>query len=139
MSDDLFPSGPWRGFYYHAAHSDRHRMDLTLEFGNGRITGEGNDDIGPFIISGRYDSTSKECHWTKTYVRKHDVFYKGARAGKGIGGAWEIREVDRGGFRIWPLASGEGEDEVVTEALEQPVADAVGELVGAGAPGGDEL
>jgi hypothetical protein len=59
-------------------------MDLVLEFGNGRITGEGNDNVGPFIISGRYEDAA-------------------------------------------------------TEEQAQPVADAVGELVGAGAPSGVTL
>jgi hypothetical protein len=133
MSDQVFPSGPWVGFYTYAARARRHRMDLALEFGNGRITGEGNDEIGPFIISGRYDSKSGECHWTKTYICRHDVYYAGSRSGKGIGGTWEIRQVDRGGFRIWPLAS-EGEEAAVTVEREESVEDAVGELVGVGAP-----
>lgn len=128
MSDD-FPSGPWLGFYIYDSDPDRHRMDLSLEFNKGLITGEGNDDIGPFVVRGRYDLKSKECHWTKTYVGMHDVFYSGIRQGKGIHGTWEVDEAS-GGFKIWPLAYGNGDDDAETEEKEQPV-DAVGEVVGA--------
>jgi hypothetical protein len=132
MNNDLFPSGPWIGFYTYSGSPRRHRMDLALEFGKGRITGEGHDDIGAFIISGRFDSATGECRWTKTYVAAHDVFYQGARAVKGIGGSWEIGATDRGGFRIWPLMSGEGEVDSDTGEEEQ-TADAVGPAV-AGLP-----
>jgi hypothetical protein len=104
-------------------------MDLGLEFGNGTITGEGNDDIGAFIIRGRFDANSKECHWTKTYVAKHDVFYKGFREGKGIWGTWEVGDAN-GGFRIWPLAHGMDDDDAEREEKVQPAGAA-----GAGAPG----
>ncbi len=33
-------------------------MDLILEFGQGRITGEGCDGIGPFLIKGTYSTGS---------------------------------------------------------------------------------
>ena len=38
MDDDLFPSGPWTGFYNYTGPEDRHRMDLHLDFMNGRMT-----------------------------------------------------------------------------------------------------
>lgn len=129
MSEELFPSGPWIGFRTYSGDRDRHRTNLALDFGNGMITGEGNDDIGAFIIRGRFDANSKECHWTKTYVAKHDVFYKGYHEGKGIWGTWEIRDVISGGFKIWPLASGAGDEDAEAEEKVQPV-DAVGEVVG---------
>jgi len=84
VSDDQFPSSPWIGFYTYTARDGRHRMDLALEFANGRITGEGNDDIGPFVIGGRFDAATRECHWTKNYVGGHEVFYDGFREGRGI-------------------------------------------------------
>ena len=52
-------------------------MDLDLSFANGNMTGSGIDNIGPFLIQGRYDSASQECYWTKTYIGAHDVFYRG--------------------------------------------------------------
>jgi hypothetical protein len=106
-------------------------MDLGLTFANGAISGEGNDDVGTFVISGRYDAKSKEVHWVKSYVAAHDVFYRGFREGKGIWGTWEIGRSDRGGFKIWPLGQGANDDDAETEAVTQPV-EAVGELVEVG-------
>ena len=132
VSEECFPSGPWTGFYLYNGDRNRHRMDLALDFGNGLITGEGTDDIGPFVVRGRFDAGTKECHWTKAYVGKHDVFYKGFGEGNGIWGTWEMHAF-HGGFKIWPLAHGQTDDDAETEAKTQPV-DAVGELVDAGAP-----
>ena len=133
MGDYQFPYGPWVGFYTYGDKKDRHRMDLVMEFGNGIVTGEGNDDLGTFVILGRFDAATRECHWTKTYVGGHDVFYGGFRDGRGIWGTWEIRDATSGGFKVWPLASAAGDDDAEAEARGEPV-EAVGELVGAGAP-----
>ena len=120
MSDSLFPSGPWTGFYNYRP-GDRHRMDLTLTFANGQMTGDGRDDIGLFLIKGRYDSASGECHWTKSYIGAHDVFYRGFREGKGIWGTWEIQIWSHGGFHIWPRGEGSGETEAEHKEAEAPV------------------
>ncbi|MCX7887116.1 MAG: hypothetical protein N3B01_07700 [Verrucomicrobiae bacterium] len=126
MSEPDFPSGPWIGFYvYGDARHERHRMDLMLTFANGVMSGEGNDDIGMFVIRGRYDPVSKECHWTKSYVGAHDVFYQGVREGRGIWGTWSISESVRGGFHIWPLDSGTGDAGVEEQAEELPQETAV--------------
>ena len=117
VSEELFPSGPWVGFYSYVP-KDKHRMDLHLTFSNGNMNGDGNDDVGRFTIKGRYDVESRECDWTKTYVGGHDVYYRGYREGKGIWGRWEISAFDHGGFRIWPKVLGEGEGQ--TAAIEQP-------------------
>ena len=130
MSDQDFPSGPWIGFYvYSGRQQDRHRMDLSLSFANGLITGGGNDDIGAFVISGRYDAKSKECHWTKTYVGAHDVFYQGVREGRGIWGTWEISQTYHGGFRIWPLAHGSGDGDQEEQTQKEPMDVVVAEPV----------
>ena len=120
MSNDIFPSGPWVGFYNYG-RSDRHRMDLHLTFVNGSMTGDGNDDIGRFLIKGRYDSGSRECYWIKSYVGAHDVFYRGFREGKGIWGTWEIGPRFRGGFHIWPRQADEGTQEETSAGSEEPV------------------
>jgi hypothetical protein len=96
-------------------------MDLGLIFADGNLTGDGLDDIGRFLIRGRYDAASRECHWTKTYVGAHDVFYRGFREGKGIWGTWEIGQLNHGGFHIWPRQAGEGETQAESERLEEPV------------------
>lgn len=120
MSDPEFPSGPWTGFFTYAKISGKWRTDLTLTFEEGKMTGEGNDSVGPFIITGAYDSASKECYWTKTYVAAHDVFYRGFREGKGIWGTCEINISLRGGFQIWPLGSEDGETEAAHYETEIP-------------------
>ena len=120
MSEELFPSGPWVGFYNYQP-GDRHRMDLNLHFAQGKVEGDGSDDIGRFLVRGRFDTTNRECHWTKTYLGAHDVFYRGFREGKGIWGTWEIGTFSHGGFHIWPRQAGEGEERSETEQRSEPV------------------
>ena len=95
-------------------------MDLHLSFTNGRITGEGNDNVGAFVIKGQYDAASAECHWVKTYLGGHDVFYRGFREGKGIWGTWEIRNDNRGGFHIWPKEAADDESSNTTALAKRP-------------------
>lgn len=108
MSDDLFPTGPWTGFYTYDP-ADKHRMDLRLSFLDGVICGEGTDDVGAFLIHGRCDAASRECDWVKTYPGSHQVNYHGFREGKGIWGRWDIGLFGHGGFHIWPLGEGGAE------------------------------
>ena len=98
-------------------------MDLT--FTNGNLSGSGSDDVGRFLMKGRYDESTSECYWTKTYIGAHDVFYRGYREGKGIWGRWEIQSRFHGGFHIWPKGAHEGDQDAVHEAESEPV-DAVG-------------
>ena len=122
MSAELYPSGPWVGFYNYQP-PDRHRMQLDLTFANGVISGDGNDDIGRFLIKGRYDSQSAECHWTKSYIGAHDVFYRGFREGKGIWGTWELNDRGyhfTGGFHIWPEGMADPTQPVMEEEAEIP-------------------
>lgn len=137
MSEDQFPSGAWEGFYNYVP-GDKHRMDLHLEFAGGGISGDGNDDVGRFMIRGRYDAAARECYWTKTYPGSHDVYYRGFREGKGIWGTWEIGVIDRGGFQIWPKGEGTGEGHTAAAEAEAPV-DAIGVLEVAGTSGSRRL
>ena len=93
-------------------------MELHLTFSNGMLNGDGADDIGSFLIKGRYDPSSGECYWTKSYLGAHDVFYRGFREGKGIWGTWEIKLFNHGGFHIWPRQAGTGAQE--NERAERP-------------------
>lgn len=115
MTDPLFPSGPWTGFYTYRSPQDQHRQDLRLTFEVGRLTGAGSDDIGQFAIQGRYDATSLEVTWLKAYVGGHSVDYRGWREGKGIWGRWTIGTSASGGFHIWPVSAGAVELQVVAE------------------------
>ncbi len=122
MDDDLFPSGPWTGFYHYTGPEDRYRMDLQLEFSAGVMTGAGSDNIGYFLIDGSYDPVTKECHWIKSYPKSHDVLYRGFREGVGIWGTWEIPPGCRGGFHIWPRKFPEEKSDTETASLESPQA-----------------
>lgn len=96
-------------------------MDLNLSFANGQMTGDGNDDVGQFVINGSYNSEALECHWSKTYPGSHVVHYRGFREGKGIWGTWEITPECRGGFHIWPSYAGEGEEIAEEYPEKEPV------------------
>jgi hypothetical protein len=96
-------------------------MELQLTFASGSVIGDGADDIGPFLIKGRYDSVNAECSWTKSYLGKHDVFYRGFREGKGIWGTWEINLFAHGGFHIWPRQAGEGEQRSESASQSEPL------------------
>ncbi|MCI0342991.1 MAG: hypothetical protein L0216_17925 [Planctomycetales bacterium] len=113
------PSGPWHGFWTYSDSSGRHRQDLHLTFREGRISGDGLDEVGRSLIRGRYEEDSLQCRWTKTYPGSHDVFYSGAYDLGSIWGTWEIPPHGRGGFRIWPGARGEGAEVELEE--EEPV------------------
>lgn len=122
MDEALFPSGPWTGFYNYSP-SDKHRMDLQLEFCGGTITGEGIDDVGKFLIKGRYDAAAGECYWIKTYPGSHDVYYRGFREGKGIWGTWDIELGARGhgGFHIWPKSVSNSEANTAQQPENVPI------------------
>jgi hypothetical protein len=125
-TDPRFPSGPWTGFFLQRAIPGRHLMELRLTFRRGVMQGDGRDWVGPFLIRGRYDIADGRCHWTKRYLGKHDVFYKGFNEGRGIWGVWEMpHERDpallRGGFHIWPEGLAGPTDSHLSAAADLPV------------------
>jgi hypothetical protein len=124
-TDPRFPSGPWTGFFLQRAIPGKHRMELILAFSQNQIEGEGRDWVGNFILRGGYSLYDGKCYWTKRYLGKHDVFYKGYNEGKGIWGTWEISsaefEYQQGGFHIWPEGMEDPTGSHLTEAAELPV------------------
>jgi hypothetical protein len=125
-TDPRFQSGPWTGFFLQKNFPGKHRTDLRLTFQNGVMTGEGRDWVGEFLVKGRYDVGDGKCHWTKSYLGKHDVFYQGFNEGKGIWGTWEINVHGvqvRGGFHIWPEAMGDPTVERLVEEAPVPVSE----------------
>ena len=118
-TDADFPSGEWIGYYRH--DGTNYRQEMHLSFTAGRMSGAGEDSIGPFVIRGSYDPDSKEAWWTKTYLGAHSVLYKGYREIKGIWGMWEIPPLDRDGFHIWPRQHGEAEADSASADVEEPV------------------
>lgn len=122
-TDPRFPSGPWTGFFLQKAIPGRHLMELHLTFRNGALTGEGRDWVGPFILKGSYSLSDGVCYWTKRYLGKHDVFYRGFNEGKGIWGVWEMDVIggrDQGGFHIWPEGMAVETDRELTEQAPLP-------------------
>lgn len=123
-ADPRFPSGPWTGYFLQPLLPGRHQMDLLLTFRHGQMTGEGRDWVGEFLIRGQYKLEDGTCHWTKRYVGKHDVFYKGYNEGKGIWGTWEIPAEGshwKGGFHIWPEGMPDPTGGHLSTAAELPV------------------
>jgi hypothetical protein len=105
--DPRFPSGPWQGFFLQWWFRGRQPTSMRLSWRDGDLTGTGSDWVGPYTIEGQYDRESGRCAWTKQYLGKHSVCYRGVNDGRGIWGVWEIRllgglYLDRGGFHIWP-------------------------------------
>ena len=118
--DPRFPSGPWTGFFLQFWLPGRNTTDVTMTYSRGEMTGRGYDRVGPFNIDGTYDVGTGECEWTKQYLGKHSVRYRGVNNGQGIWGVWEIRQLaglftDRGGFHIWPEGSDVSEESERTE------------------------
>jgi hypothetical protein len=123
-TDPRFPSGPWTGFFVQPVIPGRHLMELRLTFRHGKMTGEGRDWVGTFLITGRYSIEDGKCHWTKRYLGKHDVFYKGFNEGKGIWGMWEIPPFGaewHGGFHIWPEGMSDPTRPHLSEEAEPPL------------------
>jgi hypothetical protein len=125
--DSRFPSGPWKGFFLQPGAPDRHWMELNLSFRQAELRGEGRDEVGAFLVRGRYDLTDGKCWWTKRYIGRHDISYSGFNEGKGIWGTWVWDErlcpTWRGGFHIWPAAMGDPTRQTLTEALDVPAFD----------------
>lgn len=114
-TDERFPSGPWCGFYLQPPSRQQFRTDLFLTFSDGLMTGDGTDPIGKFIIRGRYNVEDGKCRWLKTYLGQHEVFYDGYNEGRGIWGLWEIPQMQRAGFHIWPWAMRNAQEQVIQE------------------------
>jgi len=124
-TDPRFPSGMWTGFFLQLALPGRHETNLELTYSGGRLSGEGEDWVGAYTIDGSYDLASGTCVWTKQYIGRHAVVYKGTNNGHGIWGVWQLQQLwglltDRGGFHIWPQGTdvSEESDEAEQALLE---------------------
>lgn len=136
-TDPRFPSGPWTGFFVQKLIAPgKHTMELRLQFRDGTMTGEGRDWVGPFLVRGRYDVADGQCHFTKSYLGRHDVFYRGFNEGKGIWGTWGLLTalepaLRHGGFHIWPEGMPDPTQQTLVEEADLPVQVEELELVGA--------
>lgn len=120
VTDPLFPSGSWTGFYIDGGC--RFRQDVELEFGQDTLRGDGIDSIGQFDICGTVCRDSLEVVWRKLYPDGRTVLYRGFRERHGIWGTWEV-DGRRGGFHIWPRARGQGDpfSDLVWDEIDEPV------------------
>jgi hypothetical protein len=95
-----FASGSWRGYY--EQFRGRYPQQQTMEFADGMVRGDGDDDIGPFRIEGQYhgDGEAVRIGWIKTYQNGHSVLYLGDYDGRWIRGTWTLQggPSDRFGF-----------------------------------------
>eukprot|EP00667_Euglena_gracilis_P005897 EG_transcript_5945 len=112
-----FPSGMWYGYYNHGSPVPN-PFAISLNFSGGRITDVGEDVIGQFQVTGRYNSRTLRVAFSKQYIfgtgsasrnEGQLLEYRGARApglGQGLRGTWHMRtsraRID-GNFHIWPV------------------------------------
>lgn len=116
--DDRFISGRWRGFWIQGPVKSR--TELVLVFRDGRVSGEGRDWVGDFLIRGDYDPETGRVGWLKQYVGAHAIRYDGAaETGEGIWGVWRMLPDEKGGFQIWPEREG-GESNADHARAERP-------------------
>jgi hypothetical protein len=97
-------------------------MELTITFRGGRLSGEGRDWVGRFVLSGRYELPNGACRWVKTYIGRHDIHYEGYNEGKGVWGRWKYlpRPDHHGGFHIWPVGMVVSDPSALHAAAEAP-------------------
>jgi hypothetical protein len=125
-TDPRFPSGPWTGFFLQRAIPGRHLMEIRLTFRAGTLVGQGRDWVGSFVLQGHYNLADGRCEWTKQYLGKHDVNYRGFNEGKGIWGVWEIDWIKdpalrSGGFHIWPEGMPDPSQPQLSEQADPPI------------------
>jgi len=124
-TDPRFPSGPWEGFWIQkGVPPGKFLTELHIHFHDGILRGEGRDFVGEYTVRGRYELASGRCHWTKTYVGKHDVHYEGYNEGKGIWGSWSIEWLGfrwHGGFHIWPRGMVDPTNQTLKAEADVPV------------------
>ena len=121
--DPRFPSGKWTGYFTDKRLAGKPRMDLYLNFSQNKMTGSGRDIVGAFVVDGTYQLGDGLCVWTKQYIGKHTVSYRGFNEGKGIWGAWELIDLGqtyKGGFHIWPEGMPDPSQPVLVEEVDIP-------------------
>ncbi len=92
-------SGLWAGYYEQGG--GRYPQQLTLEFADGLMRGDGRDGLGTFTVDGEYRVEEDEVRvgWIKTYDGAHSVLYLGKLAADRISGRWQLSGMS-GGFAL---------------------------------------
>lgn len=113
-TDKRFPSGLWMGYWMQGFIKGK--MQLTLEFIDGTVSGEGTDPVGSFTMKGIYSLKHNMVSMVKQYHGAHSVGYCGCAADGGLNGTWRIpRFPETDEWRLWPV---EDEFEIVHLAIE---------------------
>jgi hypothetical protein len=101
------PSGLWAGHYVQLFL--KHAQQMTLEFADGLVRGDGVDGLGAFAIEGEYrvDQGEVRLGWIKTYERAHSVLYLGKLEQGSIVGRWSLASFGSGSFALSPASSQE--------------------------------
>ena len=83
-------SGLWSGYYVQGGR--RYPQDMTLEFADGLMRGDGRDGLGTFTVDGEYrvDGHEVRVGWIKTYDGAHSVLYLGTLETDRIQGTWSL-------------------------------------------------
>ena len=110
VNGQTFRSGSWTGFYRYGWILLKRKvsMQLTLQFHEGQIEGDGKDPVGAFDIAGSYSLPSMEVRFVKTYQGRHSVEYSGKLEGVELRGRWQIAGQLSGEFSLWPDGAHEG-------------------------------
>jgi hypothetical protein len=113
----MYPSGLWEGFWQQTGWGRQPMREFQLKFRQKKVTGQGQDMIGPFTIHGTFDLATGSVAFRKQYVGAHAVTYIGRPDGEGsILGTWTIDNgyaKYEGSFLIKPVVKrDEGWDEI---------------------------
>ena len=110
----LYKEREWHGHY--SQGGSNHDMKLnSLRFKNGKISGAGEDPNGQFVIDGHIQQNG-QLEFTKQYIGKHAVHYKGQRNYKQIVGHWSIPEFGmHDAFELNKFVTEEGNESSDTE------------------------
>jgi hypothetical protein len=73
--EDEFTSGPWTGFYIYS-NGRRERMDLSLSFREGRLSGVGRDPVGDFTSQRERDQAATMQRILGRKPKNLDLFIK---------------------------------------------------------------
>lgn len=100
---DATQSGVWSGYW--VQDGNRGVMSLDIRIENNLISGQGSDEVGPFVLNGEYDSQGN-VKIVKNYTGAHTVIYGGLYQNDTIKGEWRIYDTvdaslyDSGAFEI---------------------------------------
>jgi hypothetical protein len=112
----MYPSGRWDGFWVQSHYGRQPMTEFVLRFGDGAISGEGRDVIGPFTFHGSYDPRTGAVEMVKQYLGRHRVLYVGQPDGEGsILGTWRIGHHQSGSFLLRPVLSKPSGEEPIQE------------------------